>query len=173
MKKNATTIQFLSLMVIMAFLALPLTVKAQGSKANFSGTWVLNAEKSNMGQQGQGGGRMGGGNFTAKQEGNTLSVERTMTNRDGQTQTMSSKYTLDGKESVNTMGGRGESKSTASWSADGKSLTIKTTRDFNGNSFTTTEVWSLTSPSSLTITRTSPGRDGGAERKSTAVYDKK
>jgi hypothetical protein len=170
--KKSFTFQVLAMTVVMAFLALPLTLKGQGSKTNFSGSWVLNASKSNMGQQTGGGGRMGGGDFTAKQEGNNLAVTRTF-NRNGETSTIESKYTLDGKETTNTMGGRGSSKSTATWSADGKSLTIKTTSEFNGNSMTRTEVWTLTSPTSLTITRTSPGRDGGAPRTTTMVYDKK
>ena len=171
MKKNIKTIQFLSLMVIMAFLVLPLSLNGQGSKANFSGTWTLNAEKSTPAPTGGGGGgRMGGGNFVATQNGNNLSVERSFT-RDGETTKRTTEYTLDGKEKV-TEGNR-PSKSTATWSADGKSLTIKTTSTFNSNTFTSTEVWSSTSPTSLTIKRTQPGRDGGAERITTQVYDKK
>ena len=88
--------------------------------------------------------------------------------------TVSSKYTLDGKESVNTTG-RGESKSVATWSADGKSLTIVTTRSFERDGQTTqmktSEVWSLTNPSTLSITTTRTTPNG--ERKSTMVYDKK
>ena len=176
MKKNVKKIQLLAVMIIMAILVLPLTVNAQGSKANFGGTWTLNAAKSNFGTppgDGQGRGqRMGGGNFVAKQEASLLTVERTRTNQSGESSTITSKYTLDGKESVNSSG-RGENKSVAKWSADGKSLTITTTMSFNSNTFTSTEVWSLTSPNTLSIVRTSPGRDGGPERKTTAVYDKK
>lgn len=174
MKKNVT-LQMISLAVIIAFLSLPFDLGAQGSKANFAGKWALNASKSDMGQQG--GGRMGGfggGDFTATQDANTLTVESTRTGQDGQTMTMTSKYSLDGKESVNTMG-RGESKSTASWSADGKSLTIVTTRKFerDGQSmeFKTSEVWSLSSPTSLSIVRTMNSPNG--EVKTTMVYDKK
>ena len=158
----------MAMMVVMAFLFLPLTLNGQG-KPDFSGSWTLNASKSNMGEGGQGM-RMGGGPMTIKQDGSSLTVDQQFT-RDGETTTRTSKYTLDGKESVNSTG-RGESKSTASWAADGKSLTVKTTRSFNNNTFTTTEVWTLTSPNSLTVQATSPGRDGG-ERKTTRVYDKK
>jgi Tol biopolymer transport system component len=88
--------------------------------------------------------------------------------------TMTSKYTLDGKESVNTTG-RGESKSIATWSADGKSLTIVTTRTFerDGQSMEmkSSEVWTLTSPTTMSIVRTMNTPDG--ERKTTMVYDKK
>jgi hypothetical protein len=179
MEKNVKKFQFaLSVMIIMSFLLMPLTVNGQTGKANFSGTWALNAEKSDFGQapaggQGGGGQRGGqggrGGNFVAKQDGNVLTVDRTRGD-----QTFTSKYTLDGKESVNTTG-RGDSKSVASWSADGKSLTIKTTStfDMNGTSrtSTSTEVWSLTSPTTLSVKTTRSSQNG--DRVNTMVYDKK
>ena len=173
MKKNLT-LQIISFAVLFAFLCMPSTLNAQGSKANFAGKWALNASKSDMGQQ-QGGGRMGGGgDFTATQDASALTVERTRTGQDGQTTTTTSKYTLDGKVSVNTTA-RGESKSTATWSADGKSLTIVTTRTFerDGQSMEmkTTEVWSLASPTALSIVSTMNTPNG--ERKTTMVYDKK
>lgn len=185
MERKVKSLQIaLSAMIILAFLAMPFTTYAQAGKANFSGTWAFNAEKSQMGQppqgqgqppqgqqpQGQGQGRgFGGGNFIAKQEANILTVDRTRGD-----QTVTSKYTLDGKESVNTTG-MGESKSVATWSSDGKTLTIVTNRTFerDGQSTTmkTTEEWSLTDPTILSVksTRTSPNGD----RVTTAVYDKK
>jgi len=181
MKKNVI-MQILSFTVLFAFLCMPLALNAQGSKANFAGKWALNATKSDMGQppqgqgQGQGGGQRmgGGGDFTATQVANLLTVERTRTGQDGQAVTTTSKYTLDGKVSVNTTA-RGESKSTATWSADGKSLTIVTTRTFDRNGETTemktTEVWSLTSPTALSVVSTMNTPNG--ERKTTMVYDKK
>jgi len=155
----------------------PFSTNGQGSKANFAGTWAFNAEKSNMGEAPQGGGggmRMGGGSFVAKQEANLLTVDRTRTTQDGQTVTTTSKYTLDGKESINTTQ-RGDSKSVATWSSDGKSLTIVTTSTFERDGQTTemksTAVWTLTSPTLLTIVTTMNTPNG--ERKTTAVYDKK
>jgi len=75
---------------------------------------------------------------------------------------------------VNTTG-RGESKSTATWSADGKTLTIVTTSTFERDGQTTemksTQVWSLTSPTALSIVTTMTTPNG--ERKTTMVYDKK
>ncbi len=184
MRKNNRNLKImLSAMIILAFLIIPFSLNGQSGKANFSGTWALNAEKSTFGQgaggpggqapqgqaqQGQRGG-FGGGNFVAKQEANLLSVDRTRGD-----QTVTSKYTLDGKESVNATG-RGESKSTATWSADGKNLTIVTTRTFerDGQStqMKTTEVWTLTSPAQLTIASATSTPNG--ERKTTMVYDKK
>ncbi len=173
MKKNVKKVQFLSLIIILAFMLLPLTGNAQGSKSDFSGTWTMNADKSDA--PGQGGGmRMGGGNFVSKQEANLLTVDRTRTNQNGEAMTTTSKYTLDGKESVNSTG-RGNSKSVATWSADGKTLNIKTamTIDMNGETRTinTAEVWTLTDPKTLSVktSRTTPDGD----RTTNAVYDKK
>ena len=187
MEKNVKNLQIaLSAMIILAFLMMPLSLNGQGGKANFAGTWAFNAEKSDMGggpggpPQGQDqppqGMRMGGfgGDFVATQEANLLTVERTMNRPDGETVKTTSKYTLDGKESLNTTG-RGESKSIATWSADGKTLKIATTRTFDMNGETrtmsSTEEWTLTDASTLSI-KTSMSTPGG-ERVTEMVYNKK
>jgi len=184
MKRNIEKIQFnisafmrlVSLTLMLALIA-PAMTNAQAGKTNFAGDWTLNAEKSTQPQGSQGGGggmRMGGGNFIATQEANLLTVVRTRTGQDGQPTTITMKYTLDGKESVNTSP-RGDSKSTAKWSADGKSLTIETSRtmDMNGESriMKSTEVWVLTDAKTLAVTITRQGPDG--EVKSNMVYEKK
>ena len=115
---------------------------------------------------GGGGQRMGGSNFTVTQEANLMT--QTRTGQDGTPRV--TKYTLDGKESVNTTRG-GESKSTAKWSADGKTLTIVTKATYNGNERTSTAVWSLIDAKTLSIVSTRQGQDG--EVKATMVYDKK
>jgi len=173
---RSASIRLISLTIILALVA-PLMIIAQAGKTNFAGEWTLNTEKSIMPQGGQGGGggmRMGGGNFIASQEANLLTVVRTRTGQDGQSITTTMKYTLDGKESVNTSP-RGDSKSVAKWSGDGKSLTIETSRtmDINGESRTmnSTEVWTLTDAKTLSVTNTRQGQDG--EVKTTMVYDKK
>ncbi len=157
---------FLSVTIMLSFMAT--FANAQSGKVDFSGNWVLNESKSNLGDNG---GRRGGGNFVAKQEANLLTVDRTRTNQDGQTTTTTSKYTLDGKESVNTTG-RGDSKSTAKWSADGKSLTIVTKFSFDGNEMISTEVWTLPDAKTVSIAATRKNRDG-EDVKTTRVYDKK
>ena len=172
MKKHVVNFQvtrkyfmrLMALTLMASLFILPVKMNAQGAKANFSGTWALNAEKST---QIQGGGqRMGGRNFTVTQEANLLT--QTRTNQDGESRV--TKYTLDGKESVNTMG-EFQSKSTAKWSADGKTLTIITKSNFNGNERTSTAVWSLIDAKTLSIVSTRQGQDG--EVKATMVYDKK
>lgn len=175
MKKNV----ILSLTIILAFL-LPQMISAQ--KANFAGTWTFNAEKSTQpaGGGGGGGGRGGmGGNFVCTQDANTLTRTTTRTGQDGTPVTRSTVYTLDGKE--NTLaapaggGGGGNAapaKYTATWSADGKTLTIVTTRTFNDTPMKTTEVWTLTNPKTLTIVSSGMGRDGAPTTR-TQIYEQK
>ena len=99
-------------------------------------------------------GGMGGGNFVATQDANTLTSYNNQ-NRTGwyPNYQICTVYTLDGKE--NTLpapagggggGGGAASKYVATWSADGKTLTIVTTRTFNDTPMKTTEVWTLTDP---------------------------
>lgn len=173
-------LRLLSLTIILALIA-PVMINAQAGKANFAGSWTYNAAKGTPAPQGGGGGGMGGGrgfgggDFTATQDANLLTVSSTRTGQDGTPTTTVTKYTLDGKETVNASP-RGDSKSTATWSADGKSLTIKTSRtmDMNGESRTmvTTEVWTLTDAKTLSRATTRNGMDG-APTTTTAVYDKK
>lgn len=165
--------KLISLTVMLAFIT-PVMINAQAGKANFAGKWVLNAEKSTQPQGGGGGQRMAGGDVVVTQEANLLSVSRTRTGQDGQPTTTVMKYTLDGKESINTSP-RGDSKSVATWSADGKTLTIASTRtmDMNGETRTikSSEAYVLTDAKTLTVTSTRQGQDG--EVKTVLVYDKK
>ena len=87
---------------------------------------------------------------------------------------MTMKFTLDGKESINTSP-RGDSKSVATWSADGKTLNISTSRtmDMNGETrvMKSTEAWTLTDANTLTRTSTSTTPNGEVKR--VYAYDKK
>jgi hypothetical protein len=169
--------QILSIAVILAFV-MPLVTNAQAGKANFAGSWAANAEKSTQPPQGGGGGGQRGGGgmgpITVTQDANLLTVETSRTNPQTNEVTKSTmKYTLDGKETINT-NPRGDSKSVATWSADGKSLTIVTTRTFDMNGETrtmkTTAVWAMEG-ANLTVTTTSAGQNG--DRVVKVVYDKK
>jgi len=118
-------------LVLLAFAAavvLPFTVRAQ-TKAYFSGTWTLDATKSDA--PGGRGGRGPQGPVTIKQTASEITIGQAT-------------YKLDGSESVNQLQGRGgmtEAKSKAHW--DGAKLVIETTRDIGGNSVTSTETRSL------------------------------
>lgn len=176
MKKNSFNFMRLLALTVILALVVPVMASAQG-KVNFAGSWALNAAKSTQPPAGgQGGGmRMMGGDRVVTQEANLLTSATTRNGQDGTPMTTTLKYTLDGKESINT-NPRGDSKSVATWSADGKSLTIKTSRtmDMNGQSMTmvTEEVWTLSDAKTLTVTSTRNGQDG-TPVKTTMVYDKK
>jgi hypothetical protein len=169
MKKNIF-IRTIALSVTLSLFLLPLTMNGQGSKTNFSGTWAFSEAKSNLGDAGF----RGASKLTITQDGNDLSVARDRTNQNGELVTTTDKYTLDGKECVNTSG-RGPSKSIVTWSADGKSLNFAVTRTFERDGQTTevksSEVWSLTDASTLSLQSTMNFQ--GEERKTTYVYDKK
>jgi hypothetical protein len=163
--------QFISLAITVALFLLPVKMNAQGAKPNFSGSWAFNESKSNLGE---GRGFRSATQMTVTQDGNNLTVARVRTNRDGEAATTTEKYTLDGKESVNTAG-MGPSKTTVKWSADGKALNFAITRTFDRNGetmeFKSTEVWTLTDAKTLSVLSTSVFQDN--ERKTTSVYDKK
>jgi hypothetical protein len=132
--------------VTMATVAvLAVATLAWAQQPNFSGTWTLDAEASGVapggGRGGRGGGMMGlGTSATIKHTADTLTVERTI----GDNKVVST-YELDGSESRNTMMGRGgnqiEAVSTAKW--DGQTLTISTRQDMGGQTFESTQRWSL------------------------------
>ena len=115
---------------------LPFAARAQG-KPDFSGTWTLDAAKSDPAPAGRGGGAAAP--RTIKQTATELSIQSE--GRQGP-QTMT--YKLDGSESKNEQMGRGGAQtlvSKAKW--DGASLVIDTTREIQGMSITTHEVRKL------------------------------
>ena len=130
-------------------LAIGLPAQAQ---TDFSGTWKLNAEKSDTG--GRGAGRGGGmTDMVVKQSAAELSVTR------GE-QTIV--YKLDGSE-ITITGARGNS--TAKARVEGATIVIETTRAMNEMTMTSKATWSIDG-GSLVITTTTPQ----GERKQ--VYDK-
>jgi hypothetical protein len=115
------------LLAMMGAVILPFAARAQ-SKTDMSGTWTLDASKSDapMGRGGRGGGR-GGGPVEIRQTADSITIGPAT-------------YKLDGSESVNE-GRGGQMKSKAHW--DGVKLVIETTRDMQGMSITSKEVRSL------------------------------
>lgn len=178
MKKNVSKLQLggsivkiLSLTIILAFIA-PVMTNAQAGKVNFAGTWTYNAEKSTQPTGGGGpGGNRGAGDFTVTQDANTLTTVRTRAGQDGTPQTTTVVATLDGKEKVNTTP-RGDSKVTATWAADGKSLSVVTKSTFGDREMVSTAVWSLLDAKTLSIVSSRPNQDG-AMTSTTAIYNLK
>jgi len=130
----------------------------QQKKPDFSGSWTLDQNASDLGGGGGGGRGMMAGPMTVKHSGDTLSVERSFGDNK-----MTSTYKLDGSESTNQMMGRGgqsvEAKSTAKW--DGDKLVITTRREMGGNTVETTETWTV---SGSTLTIESKGGRGPSKR---------
>lgn len=130
--------------------------------ANFSGTWVLDTGKSDLGM-----------NTTAskapmnkviliiKQTATQLSIERST----GDTAV----FNLDGSESTNSLPGGGQSKTTLS--SVGNTFVAKTTSQINGMNVEMTDERSLSANGQemvLKVTRQTPS----GEKKSTLVYNK-
>ena len=154
----------IAILTLATAVVIPFTGRAQG-KPDFSGTWTMDASKSDPAPAGRGGG--GGGTQTIKQSATELSVQTE--GRQGP-QTMT--YKLDGSESTNQVMGRGgsqEVKSTAKW--DGSSLVIETTRDMGGMSITSKEVRRLDNGGKDMIVETTTQTPNG-EQKRKVVYTK-
>ena len=136
---------------------------------DFSGTWKLNAIKSDA-MRGRGG-QMGAPRdiiLTINQTADELNIEQEV----GQNARKLTYY-LDGRESTNAGMRGGESKSTAKW--DGKKLVIETTATFEGQNGSMTmkskEVRTLSDDGkTMTVTTTTESPRGTNTRKT--VFDK-
>lgn len=136
--------------------------------ADFSGTWVLNAEKSDQARGGGGGGArgggMGGGELTIKQAGNVLTISRAM----GQ-QTMDTSYTMDSAEHTNTSQ-MGDLKYKAV--LEGNSVHITGTQASQRGDRPVDTTYALSDDGkTLTVTNVRQGQNGPTTSKQ--VYDKK
>jgi hypothetical protein len=158
--------------VVAIFLAIALVVMAGTNPVTFTGIWNLDKEKSEMGE----GGRMGMAalKLTIAQDDKEISIDRFVSSEFRGDYTTTDKVTLDGKETVNSSD-FGDRKLTATFSEDGKSLTIKSAMEMNreGETFqiNTTEVWTLSDDGAvlkIDQTRTSPRGD----RQSILYYNK-
>jgi hypothetical protein len=141
-------------------------------KVNFSGTWTYSETKSVVGE---GGPRGAAVKMTIKQDGNTMSFEKTTRRQSGEENVSTENYTLDGKDCENPTFGDRTKKSTAIWSEDKKSLTITSKvvfeREGEQMEINTTEIFTLSEDKkNLSIDYTSKSSRG--ERKNTFVYDK-
>jgi hypothetical protein len=157
------------------FVALSLLIPAASfaqSGVNFSGSWAFNESKSNLGESRI---RMISQKLSITQDVKILTIERSFTGRDSEERKMSETYTLDGRVSVNQVFNTSK-KSTATWAADKKSLTVASTMvlEMNNekNEIKSTEVYKLTDAGkTLSIDYRSTSSMG--ERTALLVYDKK
>ncbi len=130
------------------------------AQTDFSGTWTLNTSKSQLGER-----SFAPKSLVITQKGNEMTVE-SLSEFQGQERTRTSKYTLDGKESVNPGFRDSEIKSKAAWSADKKSLTITSNFETPNGDMTMTAVYKMDGDN-LVID------NSFGDRSSTQVFDKK
>ena len=158
-------------MMMTAALLISLLAWAGAGKVDFSGTWSMNAEKSATGENAP---RRIAARMTVAQKGDTLSIERIIKRDTGEESSATEKLTMDGKECVSTVMDRPRT-SIATWSQDGKSLTIASKsvfeRDGNKIEISSTETWKLSEDGkSLTVDVATKSPRG--ERKGVFVYNK-
>ena len=167
--KRIRIFQTLTVTALCSLLLIPAASFA-GEKTDFTGEWTLNEDKSDLGE----GRAFAAFKVAVKQEGNTISIERTRTGRDGEERTTSETLTLDGKENINESE-RGSSSSVLTWSDDGATLTIKSKREFDrqGETFemNSAEVWTLAEDGKILKIQSEMSSSRG-ERSVSLVYEK-
>jgi hypothetical protein len=158
--------------LLIALLLTVFTVFAGDDKSDFSGTWTINEEKSELGE---GGRWMQSTKLVITQKDNDLTLERHFKGRDGEDRSMTDKLTLDGKECENPVWGDNIKKSVVTWSDDGKSLTISSTMEFwregDKTEITTVEIYKLSEDGNV-LTSDYSSKSPRGDRKSIYVYDK-
>lgn len=107
------------LFVLAVFLIAAISVT--GQNADFSGKWKLNTSKSKLNAEFS----MAPKQVNIAQNNNELSLERLLEFQ-GQSMTVTDKFTLDGAECTNEGFQGSKKKSVVTWSDDKKSLIIKT-----------------------------------------------
>jgi hypothetical protein len=162
--------------VALAAFVLVAAVAVAAAKPNYTGTWVLDASKSE-GVGGPQGGPAAEETMTIKQDGDKLTVERKIKGQQGE-RVQNDTYTADGKETDFTMQMRGnetKGKRISKWSADGGALEVNDKASFDtpqgSMSMTSSAKWTLSADGkTLTVegTRTTPR----GEQKSKRVYTK-
>ncbi|MBA7513005.1 hypothetical protein ES705_05014 [subsurface metagenome] len=138
---------------------------ATAQVVNFSGTWKLNSSKSKLNAEFS----MAPNELILTQKDNDLDVER-HSSFQGQDFTTNAKFTLDGKECINPGWQDTQTKSTAVWSDDKKSLKITIKFPMNdGSEMITVAVYKMDG-SDLVIESSSSSSFG--DMAETMVFDK-
>ncbi len=129
------------------------------AKPDFTGTWMLDAEKTTAsgGRAGRGG---GGGGTSIKQDATSLTITP---GREGSTPIV---YKLDGS-AVEVPAGRGGGTATAKAAWEGSTIVITTTLPTGERKVT----YSMEGEW-MTVSTTQPGREGGAPTTNKVYYKK-
>jgi hypothetical protein len=137
-------------------------VFAQGGKPDFSGTWNLDKEKSEMGSGPGRGQRMAAPSMTIDHKDPELIIKRKLEFQ-GEERTQELKYTTDGKPNTN-QGFRGRTiNSKTYW--EGSKLVTEATRETPQGTVETKEIYSLSDDGKTLTIETSRKDVGGAGRK--------
>ncbi len=161
----------LSIMSALVLLLMSSAAIAPVANPDFSGNWVLNEGKSDLGQYG---GRMAARKLTITADANGLSSDKTVNGQNGEMK-ITDKLSFDGKETESAFFGDNKKKSTAKWSADGQSLAVNWVAAFEANGdkveIKGAETWKLIDGgATLSIETTSTSSFGTFTTK--YIYDK-
>lgn len=155
-----------------AFISINLLSISLFAQTDFSGSWIFNESKSDLGE----GPMMSATSMTINQQPNLISLDLVQPSFDGGDMKRSEKYTLDGKESVNEGMMNSTVKTIASWSDDKKELKFAKSilADMNGENMEmkSNEAWKLSDDGKTLTVKTSFSSPMG-EMNATLVYDKK
>ncbi len=129
---------------------------------DFSGTWVLDVNKSDLGMNNPAAKvQMKKVVLIIKQTATKLSIERSTGDV--------AVFNLDGSESVNSLPGGSQSKTTMNWAGD--TLVAKTSSNIGGTNIRGTDVRSLSANGKEMVLKVSLQMPSG-ERKQTLIYIK-
>ncbi len=162
-----------AMLTLITFLIPFAYINAQSEKPNFSGTWKLDKEKSELGgERGEGSGRRMGGMFdflVIEHNEPKLIIKRKMSFPDGEERTLELKYTTDGKKN-NNEGFRGMMNQSKTHWDEGKLITESSMETPMG-ARETKEVRSLSAGGMImTVEMTAKGGRGEGTR--TLVFNK-
>ena len=153
---------FLSIAVLTAFALSVVGASAMMAKANFSGTWALDKERSSGVPPGM------DQTMTVTHEGDSVKIETTLKGEQGE-QVVPDSYTLDGKEKELERGGA-KGKRTSKWTADGNGFDVTEnvkaqTQEGGEVELQATRKWTLaTDGKTLTIEMTVKGGPQGEQQ---------
>ena len=163
--RNSWPFLFAALSFLFSFTSLP-------DKANFSGEWNLNKDKSDLGQFADYATRI----IKADQKADMISISRTANSFTGGEATTMESLPFDGKETESTIFGNSKKKTAAKWSDDGQTFTMTYTMllDFNGqtNEIKGVETWTLADGGKTLISQNNSTSSFG-DLATKSVYEKK
>jgi hypothetical protein len=170
-KPMRTVITVLVTLLVITLAVLPGYSLPSEKKVNLTGTWVLNEQKSELGEYGR---MLASEKIIIMQKGKNLRMDRSATAPTGESYSYVENYTLDGQECVNKMEPVWVKKSTVTWTDKKSSLTIISDMNvnFEGNEMNikSVEIISLQDGGKSMVIKSTSSTDYG-DLAITIVYD--